>query len=272
MFDAGWLLLPISGDIHWTLAAIRGVKKPNFDENDPVLTMLHFNSLLPGTGTHDSTTIVRNLSAFMSMAFFISKHAQEQKASMEETVQHFKDMKVAPANYHKKIMRVISVPNVPQQHNGVDCGYYMLRFARELFQYINDGGETGSGPICSWSPTQCTDADIEIMREELKTLVDALAEEYKRVGGEVSENTAAADAAAAAAAAASAAAAAAAAGVVGGVRGVRGGGGGEAGAGPGPAAGDMNIHIPPHTRARLYPRWIDAPAPGAGGAARPLAL
>ena len=100
--------------------------------------MLHFNSLLPGTGTQDSTTIARNLSAITSMAFFINKHAQEQKASMEETVRHFRNVEVVPANYQKKIMRVISVPNVPQQHNGVDCGYYMLRFARELLQYIKD--------------------------------------------------------------------------------------------------------------------------------------
>ena len=103
MLDAGWWLIPISGDIHWTLAAIRGLKKPNFDENDPVLTMLHFNSLLPGTGTHDSTTIARNLSAVTSVAFFISKHAQEHKASMEETVQHFQDVKVEPANYQKRL-------------------------------------------------------------------------------------------------------------------------------------------------------------------------
>ena len=80
MLDAGWWLFPVSGELHWTLAAIRGLKKPNFDENNPVLAMLHFDSLAPGTGTHDSTTIASNLSAFSSMAFFYQEACPETES------------------------------------------------------------------------------------------------------------------------------------------------------------------------------------------------
>lgn len=203
MFDADWLLFPISGELHWTLAAIRGLKNLNFHEEDPnpKLIMLHLDSLqganLP---THNSKSIERNLSAYMSMACYIKKKADENKESMKLTIQKFLTVKRAPADYKRKPIMIISVQQVPQQENSVDCGYYMLYFMRDLYQHIKKRGETGSGGLSSYSPPQCTGADIKVMREELKTLVDALAEEQqKRVSGEVSEKTAAAAAAASAA-------------------------------------------------------------------------
>eukprot|EP00804_Cyclotella_cryptica_P023147 CCRYP_000358-RA/>CCRYP_000358-RA protein AED:0.01 eAED:0.01 QI:1097/1/1/1/0.75/0.66/9/214/1028 len=182
VFKKKLIFVPVNGDMHWSLCVIVNPglilktdegSDTDDNEDDEWPCILFLDSLR----MHRKERVAKRMREWLNF---------EWNRSMKDT-EGFR-----PDPFSREQMKLVT-PKVPYQENGCDCGVFVCRYAYNLYtmrseKFTRSGIRDKFKHLITDGPAfQFNMDDIARIREELKTLVDALAGLYSKFKREEKE-------------------------------------------------------------------------------------